>query len=225
MTVNPPCSWISVWNSPRAKPIPQGCPEQRPCCWREETDPEAGLQMSRVSLQREEETLRKRKATSWSQELLESWAIEALQSLCYSTAGVLTEPCLECMAHPGCWWEPQGHSQTLGLCVSWLQEPLRLTPDTPWMETWHVAPPGTAWISCRSERIQKFWASRTCCTTNTTEQPLWSLPYTLLEVRSHMCFFINDSSCFKSTWNQPGNYKALFLVHICYSPLNLEVLL
>lgn len=33
------------------------------------------VQMSRVSLQREEETLRKRKGTSWSQELLESWAI------------------------------------------------------------------------------------------------------------------------------------------------------
>lgn len=72
---SPPCSWISVWNSPRAKLIPQGCPEQRPCCWREENDSGSGLQMSRVSLQREEEGHWKRKATSWSQELLESWAI------------------------------------------------------------------------------------------------------------------------------------------------------
>lgn len=70
------------------------------------------------------------------------------------------------MAHPGCWWEPQGHSQTgdiLWVCV-WVGP--KSLPETPWMETWHVAPPGTAWISSRSERIQKFWASRTCCTTN-----------------------------------------------------------
>lgn len=76
-------------------------------------------------------------------------------------------------------------------------------------------------------RTQNFQASAcfsgTSCLTHTTKQTSRSLPHALLRARSHLCFFMNNCGCFKCIWNWPGNYKALFLVHACYFPLNLQV--
>lgn len=117
---------------------------------------------------------------------------------------------------------------SLGLCVivgcksCWQVDP-RASMDG----NGHMASPGTAWISSRSERIQKFRASAyfsgTCCPTNTTKQTFWSLLHAQLRARSHWCLFMNNCGCFKCIWNWPGNNKALFLVHTCYFTLNLQV--
>lgn len=105
LTENPPCSWICL-ELLKSWTLLQGCPEQRLCCWREETDPGcrwAGPLCKGKRRHWERGRERAEVKNCWNQGQFKPCRI------CYSTAEVLTEPCLECMAHPGCWWEAQGH--------------------------------------------------------------------------------------------------------------------